>query len=80
MILFSIPSYDKSGDLKVLHPAELSEKSDKVALFTPEIGEQERLIGDNNKTVANDISQERTYISRSSKLQFLSHTVIAYLL
>ena len=79
-ILFSKPTYNKDGDLKTLHPAELSDEANEVVLSTAKIGEQARLIGDNIEAFASDISQERNYISRSSRFPFLSHTVITYLL
>ena len=66
--------------MKTLHPAELSDEANEVVFSAAKIGEQARLIGDNIEAFASDISQERNYISRSSRFPFLSHTVITYLL
>ena len=77
-ILFAKPNYDRNGDILSLIPAVISDDLDKVLVLTSKVSEQARLVSDNMKVLADDISKERTYLSRATNFPFLSSTVITY--
>ena len=77
-ILFARPNYDRNGDISSLIPAEISDDLDEVLTATSKVTEQARLISDNIKVLSDDITKERTYLSRSTNFPFLSSTVITY--
>ena len=77
-ILFVKPNYDRNGEVLSLTPAVLSDNLQEVLTTTTKVTEQARMISDSMKVLAEEISQERNYLSRASQFPFLSTTLISY--
>ena len=79
-ILFSKPHYDRKGDLSSLVPAEIADEARELLTSSSSTSEQARTLSDGIEVLADDISRERSYLSRASKFPFLSNTLITYAL
>ena len=79
-ILFSSPTFDRNGDISHLVPAQLSDEISEILTSASSSSEQARLFADGIEVLAEDISKERSYLSRAAKFPFLSSTVLKYCL
>ena len=79
-ILFAKPNYNRNGELLSLVPAIVSDDVQEILESTTKISEQSRMVSDNIQVLAEDISKERNYLSRSSEFPFLSSTLNTYAL
>ena len=79
-ILFSLPSYNRSGNLTALVPGEITDEASELLLSSTSISEQARSFGDGIEALADDISKEKNYLSRAADFPYLSQTLLTYAL
>jgi hypothetical protein len=79
-IIFSHPSYDRSGSLIGLVPGNITDEASELLLSSTSTSEQARFFGDGMEAYADDISKERNYLSRAAEFPYLSQTLIIYAL
>ena len=79
-ILFAKPNYNRNGELLSLVPVILSDDLQEILDSTSKISEQSRMVNDSIQVLAEDISKEKNYLSRTSEFPFLSSTLITYCL
>ena len=79
-ILFSLPSYDRSGNLTGLVPGDITDEASELLLSSTSTSEQARSFGDGIEALADDISKEKNYLSRAAEFPYLSQTLITYVL
>ena len=79
-ILFAVPQYGRGGELLSLEPAELSDDIQEILTSSSKSSEQARMVNDGIRVLSDDISRERSYLSRASKFPFLSNTLLTYAL
>ena len=77
-ILFAKPNYDRYGELLSLGPAVISDNLQEILSATTKTSVQSRMISDSLRVLAEDISHEKSYLSRASKFPFLTNTVLSY--
>ena len=68
------------GDLVSLVPAEFVDEARELLTSSSSTSEQARTLSDGIEVLADDISRERSYLSKASKFPFLSNTLITYAL
>ena len=79
-ILFAKPSYDRYGKLLSLTPATISDDLQEIFQAASSISLQARMVHDAIRIVADEVTQEKYYLSRAAKFPFLSSTLITYAL
>ena len=79
-ILFSLPSYDRSGNITGLVPGDITDEASELLLSSTSTSEQARSFGDGIEALADDISKEKNYLSRAAEFPYLSQTLITYAL
>ena len=79
-ILFSLPSYDRCGNLTGLVPGDITDEASELLLSSTSTSEQARSFGDGIEALADDISKEKNYLSRAAEFPYLSQTLITYAL
>ena len=77
-IMFAKPNYDRNGELLSLGPAVISDDLQEILSATTKTSVQSRMMSDSLRVLAEDISQEDSYLSRASKFPFLTNTVLSY--
>ena len=74
------PYYDRNGELSSLLPVHITDKAMELLSSSSSTSEQARTFSDGIEVLADDISREKSYLSRASKFPFLSQTLITYAL
>lgn len=69
-ILSSKPLFDRKGDLASLIPAVLTNEIQEIISSSASTSEQARALSDSIEALADDVSRERSYLSRASKFHF----------
>ena len=63
-----------------LKPADLTDEIVEIMTITKTTSEQARLVGEGIEVLAEDVSKEKNYLSRSCKFPFLTNTLLTYAL
>ena len=79
-LLFAKPQYDKNGAIVTLLPGDISDEVMEVLSSLSSVSEQARLLSDIFRVLSEDISKERTYLSRAACFPFLSETTYKFML
>ena len=79
-ILLSTPEYDRTGKLTGMTPAEISDEAMEVLTSSSSLSEQARSLFDCLNSLAIETAEEMQYLSRFTKLPYLSQTVLSYIL
>ena len=77
---FARPYYDRNGELSSLLPADITDEAMELLSSSSSTSEQARTFSNGIEVLADDISKEKSYLSRASKFPFLSQTLISYAL
>ena len=73
--LFTRAQYDRHGKVTALLPAEISDDALELFSSSSSVSEQSRILHDSLESLADDISEERNYLSRATRFPFLSTTI-----
>ena len=76
----SSPHYNRNGDLVSLVPADISDKVQELLTFPLTTSKQARTLINVIEVLVDNISKERSYLSRASKFPYLSSMIISYAL
>ena len=79
-ILFSRPEYDRSGNISSLLPGQLTDEALELLATNSSTADQARALADALDALANEVSRERTYLSRAADFPYMSQTVLTYML
>ena len=65
-IIFSKPSYNRCGDLESLILAEITDEASELLGSSSSTSEQSGFVGDGIEALAEDVSKEKSYLSRAA--------------
>ena len=78
-LLFTHPVLGVDGKLIYLAPVVFTDEVKQAVGTVTKSTEQVRTMAENMKLFAEDVSQERGYLSRAARFPFLSQTLVTYL-
>ena len=79
-LVFTHPVRNADGKMTSLSPAVVTDEGKEVFGSVTKAAEQERTMAENMSAFAEDVSNERGYISRAARFLFLSQMLVTYLL
>ena len=79
-LFFPRPQYDREGQMVTLLPAELSDEALDMLTSSTSTSDQATQLGDGLTSLADEITNERFYLSRTVKFPYLSQTVLLYII
>ena len=79
-LLFAKPNYDRYGEVLSLTPGDISDDLQEILQAASSTSLQARMVNDAIKVIAEEVVNEKYYLSRAAKFPFLSSTLITYAL
>ena len=75
-LLYLIPEFDRHGTIPSLSPGEILDEALVILSSTTSTSEQARSLHNSFSILADDVSKEKSYLSRAAEHFFISQTLV----